>query len=116
MVIDNSGAFSPKTIRLQPFVSAGEVIARNDGTFEIVPMQIFRSGDNVILRIGHSTFWFDKDGRYDGPEMNSVLPEQLEEVSLMLKQCMTNKGKSPENSYFKEGTEGHHNEIKTWKK
>jgi len=108
-----------RKIRLQPFVSAGETIVRKDGTMEVVSMQLFpRSGGGAILRIGDSTFWFNDDGSYDGPEHsfpNRRLTEiEALEMSELLEGCKESRGLAPESPYFEPGTEGWRNEIAGW--
>jgi hypothetical protein len=108
-----------RKIRLQPFVSAGETILRKDGSMEVVPMQLFpRRGGGAILRIGDSTFWFNDDGSYDGPEHsfpNRRLTEiEAMEISKLLEGCKESRGLAPERPYFEPGTEGWRNELEGW--
>jgi hypothetical protein len=86
---------------------------------EVVPMQLFAlSGGGYCLRIGNSSYWFDRDGSYDGPEHNfpgkSLTPEEAMEVEALLDGCQQTRHEAPETPYFDRGTKGWEAEIAGW--
>lgn len=104
-------------LRIKPFVSAGEVFLHGDGkTFEILPLSVFPSGDSTIIRIGRSTYWFQQDGTYDGPEFCAVGMEERESLALSaaLGTCKDNRGRAPDTAYFSEGSPGYRRETALW--
>ena len=108
-----------KTIQLKPFVHSGEVILREDGKAEVVPLQLFRvDGGGVVLRIGRTILCFTKDGDYDGPEMKGTgLPvETFQEIVGLLAKCSAGKGKAPKSAYFHEESNGYARERAGWPK
>jgi hypothetical protein len=108
-----------RPIHLKPFVSSGEVfLVPGEATPIIVPMQLFQtSGGAVVLRIGDTTYWFDANGKYDGPEMNVravPTPEKIAEIAQLLDDCVPNKGQAPATSYFGPGCPGYDAEVAGW--
>lgn len=106
-------------VRIRPFVSAGEIFVHGDGkTWETLPLSVFPSGDNTIVRIGRTTYWFREDGAYDGPEAMTKGMEEAEASSLgeALGRCKHNRGRAPGYAYFAEGSRGHDAETSLWPK
>lgn len=107
-----------KKIRLQPFVSRGEPIVRADGKVEMVPVQLWRSKrGGAILRIGHTTFQFNKDGSYDGTEHafhGDRTAEEKASFEALLEQSQTNRGFAPELPYYSPGSLGFKDESRGW--
>lgn len=106
-------------VRIKPFVSAGDVFLHGDGkTWEIVPLSVFPSGDNTIVRIGRTTYWFAPDGAYGGPEFCMVDPDPAAHARIGedLGRCKNNRGRAPSYAYFQPDTRGYHNEIALWPK
>lgn len=110
-----------RVARLQTFVSAGECIKLpGSDVVHMVPMQLFRTkGGGTILRIGDTTFWFDENGVYDGPEFvfpKGVTDEQAEAIAEMLDAAVKNRNRAPEKAYFDHGCDGRDAEVEGWPK
>ena len=105
-------------MKVLPFVSAGEVYLRQDGEVELVPLQFFRSGKHTIFRIGNTTYWFDENGKFDGPEVHAsaLTQEQNQKLQAALLESADKVGKRPEEAYFGEGSPGHAAEVAGWPK
>jgi hypothetical protein len=100
---------SKKSLVLRPFVTAGEPIVRNDGTAEVVPMQLFRLRDGgVCLRIGNSTYFFTAEGRFDGSEhkADEMSDQEVRKLVDLLEKSKANIGKAPGEPYYPPGTDG----------
>lgn len=104
-------------IKLQPFVSAGEVFLHDDGvSFEVVSLSLFQLDDGfTIFRIGRNTYVFNSDGSYDGPE---CMPDpdgvDLGVIVRALETCSQNRNRRPEKAYFNEGSPGWKAETAIW--
>lgn len=104
-------------LEIRPLVSAKEPIVRNDGRVEVVPLQVFRLyNGGVGIRVGHSIFFFDDDGRYNGSEhkADKLVDGELEKMHAFLEASVTGVSKPPDEPYFKPGSSGHHAEVKGW--
>lgn len=94
-------------MRLRPVTSRGEVFVLPDGAVTLLPFEVLpwtNQPGGVIIRIGETTYWFDPDGRYDGPEMRLPPGSRNEhaeaKVNALLTEGRKNRGKPPERSYF----------------
>lgn len=110
-------------MKILPMVSAGEAFMREDGTVEMVPMQVFRLKDGrFVFRLGRTTFWFDEDGTYDGVEFAagglgiSAGSETAWIIETALNDGKKNRGKPPGCPYFEEGSPGWKAEVAGWPK
>lgn len=99
-------------MRLKPVTSKGEVFVLPSGEVALLPFEVIPWTNNpggVIIRVGETTYWFDPDGNYDGPEMRLPLESRNEhteaKVNALLDQGKDNRGKPPDNSYFDEQEE-----------
>ena len=117
------------TVTIEEFTTSGEVFINAEGIVTEEPIQLFKTENAVIFRIGNNTYWFYPDSKivqhrvysYDGPEyhvdgnklytvgsqrvpaeflVSELLPEMLEK-------SQENRGELPEKSYFAEGTPGY---------
>ena len=104
--------------QLKAFVSRGEPVLREDGTMDMVPVQLIDKGDGrSILRVGNTTFWFDEHGNYDGTE--HAFPRrppdaEMARITDMLEQSPGNRGFAPETPYFQPGSKGYRDEVRGW--
>lgn len=106
-----------ENIKLQPFVSRGEPVMRNNGDVEMVPVQLFvGSAGGYIFRIGQTTLWFNQEGVYDGTEHKMPDHDTLEESGLeeMLLLSAKNRGFAPAQPYFQPGDPGYEAETAGW--
>jgi hypothetical protein len=106
-------------IRIKPFVSSGDVFVRGDGRdFEIVPISFFPDKDGwSIFRVGRTTYWFNADGEYDGPEFACLGDRAMvTDIGEALGLCKHNRGKAPTYSYFAPDTRGYAAETALWPK
>jgi hypothetical protein len=105
-------------MKVLPFVSSGEPFLNNDGTLQIVPMQLFLGpGGRTILRMGHNVFLFDASGKYTGCEMSGDRSNDgVEVLTRVLKETAHNQGHAPDEAYFHEGSDGWKREIAGWPK
>lgn len=104
--------------KIEPFVSRGEPVLRSDGTLEMVPVQLIDAGDGrSIFRVGDTTFWFTKEGTYDGTEhafRRRLSDDEIKRVEEMLRQAPKNRGLPPDIPYFEPGAKGFANEVQGW--
>jgi hypothetical protein len=108
-----------QTARLRCFVSAGEMFVHEDGTFEIAPLSLWRrKGGGFIFRVGRSTYWFDQNGEYDGPEFkldrDVMTPERQAGFMDALKSCPDNRNHAPADAYFHVEADGWKDETALW--
>ena len=104
---------------LKPSMSAGIVMVHDDGiAFDVVPFQVFQlSSGATIIRIGRNALWFDPDGAFDGTEHRlpaGVDPVVQKMLVASLEMAQKNRGKPPEESYFRPGAPGHASETASW--
>lgn len=84
--------------------SLGEIFLNPDGTVELKPIELIPFADgSMVFRVGETTYWFGKDGEYEGAEIHTVSSDPLyrESVARLMKQAQSNFGKAPE-PYFRE--------------
>lgn len=87
---------------LLKFQSLGEIFLLPDGTAMLMPVEVIPLEDGqIVLRIGQTTYWFEKDGSYGGAEIKSVCSDPLYEESVvkLLEKALRNRGREPE-PYF----------------
>jgi hypothetical protein len=89
-------------------------------TFEVLPLSVFRlRAGGTVIRIGRTTYWFNENGRYDGPEFQAdgAMPEAEQKLlAEALAAGKHNRDRAPETAYFAEGTPGHASETAIWPK
>lgn len=104
--------------RLQTFVSSGECFKLpGSDVVHVVPVQLFRTKSGTILRIGDTTFWFDENGVYDGPEFifpEGITDEQALALAEKLDAAVKNRNRAPEKAYFNVDSDGHDAEVAEW--
>lgn len=79
--------------------SLGEIFMNPDGTVELKPIEVLPLQDGtVVFRVGFTTYWFDKDGRYEGAEVIAASDDDLYRQSLdrLMKEARRNIGRAPE--------------------
>jgi hypothetical protein len=79
--------------------SLGEVFMNPDGTVDLKPVELLPLQDgSIIFRVGYTTYWFDRDGKYEGAEVMALCEDPLYRESLdkMLREARRNIGRAPE--------------------
>jgi hypothetical protein len=100
-------------------VSSGEPVLREDGTVEVVPLQVFRLHNGAtVIRLGRTTIWFNEQGKLDGTEHLTVglSAEQKQALVDALEASRGNRGRAPTEPYFQPGEKGHAAEVAGWPK
>lgn len=106
-------------MKILPFMSKGVVLMHEDGkTFEMAPLQVFRSTGNgwTVIRIGRNTLYFTETGAFDGTECSTTM-KQGPEADLLAEAFAVQKhhhGLPPEEPYFPEGSGYHTDETRAW--
>jgi hypothetical protein len=103
-------------MKILPMMSRGVVLVHEDGTFEMAPMQVWRSGSGqTVIRLGNNAYFFQDSGKYDGSEHRIVEGSDLDKaLPVALAESSANKGLAPEVAYYPEGTPGHARETSAW--
>lgn len=105
-----------RRLAIRPFVSPGEVFVHADGTtWERAPMQAFRTGDFIVIRIGRNAYYFDAtSGEYDGPE--AAVDPAIDQAALAaaLEASAAERGGPPATPYFQPGSKGFAAEVAGW--
>jgi len=107
-------------MKILPTMCKGVVFVHEDGkTFEMAPLQVFRSGSGqTAIRIGNNILFFDTDGSFDGTESHVAgLAPGSPEASLLTEAFELQgqyKGLPPDEPYFMPGTPGYAAETRSW--
>jgi hypothetical protein len=107
-------------MKILPHMSKAVVLLHEDGkTFEMAPFQVFQAWEGqTIIRIGRNTFFFDKDGKFDGTECAVAGLEFDSPEARMIQQAFDlqgeYKGLAPETPYFEPGSPGYAHETRAW--
>ncbi|HEY5657329.1 MAG TPA: hypothetical protein VIY27_06030 [Myxococcota bacterium] len=101
--------------QLQPFVSAGVPLLREDGSVEMPPMQLFvTASGSTILRIGNNTLWFDENGVFDGTEHRLTKRSSQAKLEQAMAVADELRGMAPPEPYFQPGSDGWESEVAGW--
>jgi len=107
-------------MKILPMMCKGVVFVHEDGkTFEMAPLQVFRSGSGqTAIRIGNNVLFFDTDGSFDGTESHVAgMAPDSPEASLLTEAFVLQgeyKGLPPDVPYFEPGTPGYEAETRSW--
>lgn len=108
-------------MKIMPMVSSGVVLMHEDGSFEMAPLQVFRSATGqTVIRLGNNALFFKEDGSFDGNECKipggGVPVEQAAALQGAFHEQGKNTGKAPAEAYFQEGSRGWDREVAGWPK
>jgi hypothetical protein len=106
-------------MKILPYMNAGMPIIIKKGDrvlIQIVPVQIWKSGDATNIRFGDNLLTFDSDGKFTGAEyqLGGVSDEDVKDFGRWLEVMEKNSGLAPEEAFHETDTKGWKREVAAW--